>query len=203
MADLLQLPPVMGKSVYVTVDDCNSLERPLVLNLWRMFKFAEETEVMRPRRDAKFIDLLNKIRIRTIDENVQKQIRERFIEKSDINYPENALHMYAENYSTVKHNCKILDKLPSKTYTINAIDQIPAGCKYPVTLTSLAQNKKPCETGGLAKCLEPKVGANVMVTVNVDMQNMPLNRQIGEMTGFEIMNSIVEKVYLKFQDPLV
>ena len=35
--------------------------------------------------------------------------------ESDINYPENALHMYAENYPTVKHNRKILDKPPRKT----------------------------------------------------------------------------------------
>ena len=35
--------------------------------------------------------------------------------ESDISYPENALHMYAENYPTVKHNRKILDKFPRKT----------------------------------------------------------------------------------------
>ena len=33
-----------------------------------------------------------------------------------------------------------------------------------------------------------------MVTVNVDIQDMLLNGQIGEVAGFEIMNSIVKKV---------
>ena len=42
-----------------------------------------------------------------------------------------------------------------------------------------------------------------MVTVNVDIQDMLLNGQIGEVAGFEIMNSIVKKFCLKFQDPLV
>ena len=42
-----------------------------------------------------------------------------------------------------------------------------------------------------------------MVTVNVDIQNMLINGQIREVAGFEIMNSIVEKVYIKFQDSLV
>ena len=42
-----------------------------------------------------------------------------------------------------------------------------------------------------------------MVTVNVDIQNMLINGKIREVTGFEIMNSIVEKVYIKFQDSLV
>ena len=69
VADLLQLLPVMGKSVWVS----------------RMFQFSELTEVMRKRGDAKFIDLLYKIRVGNIDEDVQKQIRERLIEESDIN----------------------------------------------------------------------------------------------------------------------
>ena len=68
--------------------------------------------------------------------------------------------MFAENYATFKHNRKILDKLPSKIYIINAIDQIAADYKYPETLISLAQNKKKSETGGLAKCLELKVVAH-------------------------------------------
>ena len=110
--------------------------------------------------------------------------------------------MFVENYPTVKHNRKILDKLPGKTYIINAIDQIPADCKYPETLISLAQNKKQSETGGLAKCLELKVGAKVMVTVNVDIQDMLINGQVGEVVGFEIKNSIVKKIFLKFQDIL-
>ena len=50
--------------------------------------------------------------------------------------------MFAENYLTVKHNRKMLDKLSGKMYIINAIDQIPADCKYSETLISLAQNKK-------------------------------------------------------------
>ena len=57
--------------------------------------------------------------------------RERFLEEPGITYPENALHMYAENYPTVKHNRKILEKLPGKICKINVIDQIPADCKYP------------------------------------------------------------------------
>ena len=69
VADLLQLLPVMGKSVWVS----------------RMFQFSELTEVMRKRGDAKFIELLYKIRVGNIDEDVQKQIRERLIEETDIN----------------------------------------------------------------------------------------------------------------------
>ena len=96
--------------------------------------FAELNEAMRQRVDTKFIKLLNKIQIRHVDEDVQKQIRERFIGESDINYLENALHMFAEKHPTVKDNRRILDKLSGKTYKTRAIDHILADCKYPETL---------------------------------------------------------------------
>ena len=73
VADLLQLLPVMGKPVYVNVDGCDSLERHLALNLWCMFHFAELTELMRQRGGTKLIDLLNKIQVGNIDDNVEKQ----------------------------------------------------------------------------------------------------------------------------------
>ena len=102
-------------------------------------------------------------------------------------------------YPTVKHNRKILDKLPRKTCTINAINEITADCKYPATLISLAQNKKQYETDGLAKCLKLKIGAKVMVAVNVDIQDMLINGQIEEVAGFEIMNSIVKNFFSSFR----
>ena len=108
----------MSEPVYATVDSCNSLARTLALNLWRMFQFPELTEVVRQKVDRKFIDLLNKIRVRNVDEDVQRQVRERFVEESDINYQKNALHMLAENYPAVKHNRKILGKLPSKIFPL-------------------------------------------------------------------------------------
>ena len=83
------------------------------------------------------------------------------------------------------------------------MDHILADCKYPETLISFAQNKKLSETGGLAKCLELKIGANVMVTVNFGIQDMLINGQVAEVARFEVMKSMAKNVYLKFQDPLL
>ena len=100
--------------------------------------------------------------------------------------------MFVENYPTVKHNRKILEKLPGNTYIVNVIHQILADCKYPETLVSFSQNKKQSETSSLAKYSELKIGAKVKVTVNVDMQDMLINWKAEEVEGFEIMNSIVK-----------
>ena len=69
---------------------------------------------------------------------------------------------------------------------------IPADCKYFEFLILLAQNREQSETGGLVKCLELKVGSKVMDTVNVEIQDMFINGRVGEVAGFEIMNSIVK-----------
>ena len=55
----------------------------------------------------------------------------------------------------------------------------------------IANILKQSKTGGLTKCLKMKVGANVMVTTNVDMEDMLINKQIREVVGFEIKSSIV------------
>ena len=60
--------------------------------------------------------------------------------------------MFAETYLRVKRNRKFLDKFPGKINIINAIDQIPADCKYIETLILLARNKKQPKTGGYAEC---------------------------------------------------
>ena len=117
MADLLQFPLVLGMPVSVTADGYDSLERHLSLNWWRIFQFGGLTEVMRQRGDTKFIDLLNKIRAGNADEDVS-------LEETDTNYPENAFHMFAENYPINKHNYKMLNKLPDKMYIINETHQI-------------------------------------------------------------------------------
>ena len=203
LGDFLRLPPVRGKPIYACVDEHDKIERFLSLNLWHMFQFAELTEVMRQKCDAEYINLLNKIRIGDIDADVQQKLKARFVNETADNYPQNVVDMFEENYPAVVHNKKILDTLPGELCRVNATDNIPADCKYPLQCIASGQNRKQTDTGGLAKSLELKVGAKVMITVNIDIKDRLINFQVGEVFEFKIVDNVINKVYIKFQDPQI
>ena len=125
----------------------------LGLQLWHLFKYAELTEAVR-QNDKPFIDMLNIVRDRNVDEDVKESLKKRFVRDSDENYyQKDALHMYAENEPVIGRNEVVFNNLPGQLYTIGADDKIPDNCKYPLAMILAAQNQKQTNTGGLANCL--------------------------------------------------
>ena len=174
VADLLQLPPVRGKLIFSQFSDKDSMKHLLGPQLWHLFKYSELTV---KQNDKLFIDLLNKVGVGNIDDYVQNLLKARFICESDENYPKDALHMYAENEPAMKRNDTVLNDLPGQLYTIEANDKIPDNCKYPLALIQAAQNQKQTNTGDLAKLLRLKIGAKVMLTVNISIHDRLINGQ--------------------------
>ena len=107
------------------------------MRLWHLFIYSELTEFVK-QNDKPFIDLLRKVRVCDIDDDVENTI---FIQESDENYPKDDLHMYAENEPAMKRNKVVLKDLPGELYTIEANDKITSTCKYPLALTEAAQNQ--------------------------------------------------------------
>ena len=194
--DLFQLPPVMGSRVYL--EGQNMLAK--VMKLWKNFKLAELTEVMRQRGDTVFIDLLNNVRKGKLTESDIDILRSRIITENHLDYPQHALHLFAENAPVLEHNEKKLLSLSSPICVINAIDKIPRD--VPDTLVQNALNRKQSETGGLAHILKIKVGAKVMLTSNIDINDRLINGQIGTVHNIVTRSGTVTKIYISFQDPM-
>ena len=171
----------------------------LGLQLWNLFKYAELTEVVR-QSDNLFIDLLNKVRIGNIDDDVENLHKTRFIHESDENYPKDALHMYAGNEPAMKRNEAVLNDLPGELYITEANGKIPDNCKHPPALIQAVQNQKQTNTGGLVKLLKLKIGAKVMLTVNIDIQDHLINGQARIIRHIEFAEGSARKVYIKFSD---
>ena len=141
----------------------------LGLQLWHLFKYAELTEVSRQNYKL-FINLLNKVWVGNIDDDVESLLKARFICESDENYPNDALHMYVENEPAMKRNEAVLNELHGELYTIEVNDKIQNNCKYPLALIQAAQNQKQTNTRVFAKLLKLRIGAKVMLTVNIDIR---------------------------------
>ena len=133
VADLLQLHPVRGKLIFSQFSNKDNMKHLLGLQFWHLLKYAELTEAVR-QNDKLFINLLNKVRVGNIDDDVENLLRARFICESDETYP--------KDEPAMKRHEAVLNDLPGDPYTIEVIDKIPDNCKYPLALIQAAQNQK-------------------------------------------------------------
>ena len=113
VADLLQLPLVRGKFIFSQFSDKDNMKHLVGLQLRHLFKYPELTEIVR-QNDKLFIDLLNKVRVDNIDDDVENLLKGRFTRESDENYPKDALHMYAENEPVMKRHGAALNEFPGE-----------------------------------------------------------------------------------------
>ena len=93
----------------------------------------------------------------------------------------------------MKRNEAVLTELPGELYTIEANVKIPDNCKYPLALIQAAQNQKQTNTGGLPKLLKLKIGAKLMLTVNIDIQDRLTNGQTGIIRDIEFDELVLKK----------
>ena len=167
--------------------------------LCRLFRIAELHEVMRQKGDTALIDLLNKIRISDINRDDEYFLKYKFVKLEDENYPHHAIHIWAENSPVNKHNALMLSNVAHHLFIINAIDILPKNVQPSVINKVL--NRNQMETGGLARILELKINAMVMLTSNIDVLDKLSNGQIGTVFHIKLdSNQAVTKIYIKFDD---
>ena len=119
--------------------------------------------------DEMFVNMLNKIRVGEIDQNVDV-IKSRFIEKNDPCYP--GFWIFLQ-----------LNHIPGQLITIPAKDEVPKISK--MLEIREAQNRKQSVTGGLASLLELKVNFRVMLKTNINIEDRLINKQIGTVKHIE------------------
>ena len=174
--DLYQLPPVKGAPTYSSTDNIRGY---LSLELWNNFKFVELTEVMRQRADLEFIYFLNKIQVGIVDYEVKKILLSRFIAKDNPVYSKHALHMLAENKTSVHYNELMLNEVLGEVISINATDEAPLEIHLSDKQGETTRAKKTGDTGNLASVLNLKVGVQVMLTINIDLEDRFVNGLVG------------------------
>ena len=149
----------------------------------------ELTEVMRQRSDPDFTRLPNKLREEKIDEDVEHTLKARFLGAKS--YPEHAVHMFAKNKPVKRHNETQLNNLDSQLVCIEAIDEFPKDINGSDSQIDAIKLRKISEIWNLESQLNLKVGLQVMITSNIDINGRLVNGLVGRVTQFKYSNNIV------------
>ena len=172
----------------------------LTLDLWRKFKIAEFTEVLRQREEYQLIDILRKIREGETDEDVELTLESQLFNEDEPLYPESAVHIFVENKPVEHHNEVQLDKVDSDLVSISAIEGNPRHNKLTESQVEAVKQRKLSETGNLVYLLRLKIGAQIMLIANVNIEDRLVNGRIGKVMRFKIVNNKVTAIYMKFND---
>ena len=131
--------------------------------------------------DIVLVDLLNKVRTANIDANDENLLMSKFVTKEDDNYPHQAIHIWAENAPVNQHNTFMLNNVNNPLFCLSAIYILPKNVH--ASVINKALNRTQIETGGLARLLELKVEARVMLTSNIDVADKLSNGQKGTVSN--------------------
>ncbi|MEW8547603.1 MAG: AAA family ATPase [Candidatus Thiodiazotropha sp.] len=178
VGDLFQLPPVGHTPVFEAPKD--PVVAALYGSLWKKhFKFIELKEVMRQKEDSQFANTLNRFRLNQQTEEDMLLIQSRQVETNDVTYPVGALHIFAFNKEVDRHNSRMLQNLNVPTITIVAVDS-----KKDQQTGRVAMASHGAKESGVLKELKLAVGARVMMTTNVNVDDGLVNSAAGTVTGF-------------------
>lgn len=181
--DLYQLPPVCQKFVFQQPsDDCARL----CVHLWDNFKLVELTKIMRQRDEAEFARLLNRVRDGSQTNEDLVILETRITEPTKEN--DNMLHVYTTNARVDSY------ELSAKLYTLTVVDIIPESMKH----KNLPDDQR--FTGGLKSVIQPKIGARIMLTRNLDVSDGLSNWVQGKIAGFILNDQITVAVLVLFSD---
>ncbi|XP_068742581.1 uncharacterized protein [Montipora capricornis] len=195
IGDMYQLPPVFANYK----NDVFNLCHP-----WHLFTMIELVDIMRQKDNQPFAELLNRFRTATQTEEDIKCIQSRSIDPSDVNYPSDALHIWAENNPVNRHYEMKLHQIhvPAQLFNLKATDQYPPIVSQQDINRILARVRPRSETGGVDANICIKESVRVMLTNNIDIADTLINGQIGTVVKIEVNqnNKRPTIIYVKFDD---
>ena len=137
----------------------------------------ELDKIMRQQGDNVFTDILNRLWVgSSLNGEDIKILSARKAKKLDLNYPHNAMHIWAENAPVDDHNKQMLDLLNKLLVTLIADVQYPA--KAPENDINKALERGHCANGGFDCRIDLKEGARVMLTTNIDVEDRLIYGQL-------------------------
>ena len=170
---------------------------------WYLFKFHELKEVVRQISDPGFAELLNRVRVGEHTDSDVESIYE--LENTDVSdWAENHLRSYMTNYLVNERNKEVMNSATNTIFMINAVDGRADGHTgaFPYILSDDLDLRL---TGQMKKCLKLWVGARVILTDNLDVEDKLCNGSEGTVKYIHIRTTISSAndggtIYIKFDN---
>ncbi len=173
VGDFFQLPP-LGRAKPLCVYEDH------MLDFWKdHFQMITLTQIMRQRDDLAYAELLNRLRVKQKQAKLtdaDKCMLEAVVRSSPVEHPVDALHIYATNKEVDIHNTEAISSRFSDIINIDAHDykKDPGTGEMKRQAVPLKGDQRD-----LIDTLQIAIGARVMLTRNIDVQDGLVNGTFG------------------------
>ena len=105
-------------------------------------------------------------------------IQSKALSTGDRDFCHETLHVYAENAFVNVYNQKMLEALNNEMFVVPVINMLPINIAASQRIKEVL-DRNQTDSGGLASVIKIKVNSRVMLTVNLDLSDRPVNGQLG------------------------
>jgi exonuclease III len=199
VGDMLQLKPVKAGFIFeVPSNDMNALYYN-ESSLWHNFEAITLKHNHRQGEGSEFLETLNRMRTGDQNEDDIKLLKTRCIKKLNKKFPHDAVNLFFTNLEVKDHNIKKLNQLKTKLYKIKYMGDYPSTYKPQISKYGTVDDTNLCEV------LQIKVGARVMVVMNVNTTDSLVNGMIGVVLDIitDDTNGKVKCIIVKFDSEKV
>ena len=179
--DIMQLRPVLAKYIFEEPLGHKFKLPFLVDSLWEKFDVMLLVENHRQNEDKPYAELLNRIRVGKATKEDEALLRTRVKEHNHPDLPPHALRVMLVNANVNAFNDRRLAELPGREYVNDGI----AFSKTQVHANTTLDKTGSINGTQLQRCLKFKIGANVMLTTNVNVKDFLTNGTFGKVVDVE------------------
>ena len=200
LGDILQLRPCQARYIFEE-PVCQDYKISFFSGThWKAFQVINLVENHRQEGDKEYADLLNRIRIgqQTAEDFSLLETRVRPLGHSDL---DGAMYLTCTNVKVNEFNERGLNALDGELYNVQAVNIHPTISNFKAHVNSKGNIGTERNETPFRQNLLMKVGARIMLTYNIDVNDCLTNGARGEIVAFEKSKTgRVEKVIVRFDD---
>ena len=198
--DPLQLQPIRAKFPWNEPYDQKHKTAHMLSPLWNLFESILLRTNHRQGSDLEYSNLLEKIRTGQAGEEEIEILRKQVVKKGDKRIPSTCVSVFSGNAQVNAKNAQILESIEGVQYTIEIV--IRHNIKSMQNYTPYIEPAGNVRNTQLQKTFRFKISSRVLLTVNLNTNDLLTNGCLGTVVGVELGdNEEVKEVHVAFDNP--